>query len=1097
MIVIVCLGLLASCAFASLETDFRQPPSSAHPWVYWFWPNGYITKEGITADLEAMKRVGIGGVLLMEVDEFTPVVSAPTPPPGPVVFLSSEWRALFKHAVSEADRLGLQIVVNSGSGWGGSGGPWVTPDQSMLVTTSSEVVVNGPTHFNNVLPQPDSKLNFYKDIVVLAYPVPQVDQQIQNINIKGDFYFDFFTNLSPEAIVESASDSMVVKTNQIVDVTNYMTPDGRLNWDVPAGNWKIVRFGYTTTQRMAFPPGKTGEGLECDKLSREGVKAQFDNMVGALAQDNSAYVGRTLVGTHIDSWEMSTQNWTPKMREEFRLRRGYDMTPFLPTLHGQYVGSAEITQRFLWDLRKTVSDMITDNYSGGLRDLASRYGMGLSLEAYLCPCDEMTFGGSAIQPQCEFWTTDNQTLLYNVKEMASTCHVYGKPILGAEAFTGDFTEKFQSHPATMKPVGDLAFSLGVNKMIVHRYAHQPWPNVKPGMSMGFWGTHYDRNQTWWEQSAAWNDYLSRCQYMLRQGTFVADVCYLRPEWTPLSIRERHLKGYDYDECTPELVLKDMTVVNGKLALSSGMQYKVMVLSDYTTMTPELLSKIRELVRAGATVIGNKPLKSPSLTNYPQCDTDLKTIADDLWGNLDGKTVKQRQYGAGLILCGVDPVSYLASLNVGPDFASSRPLVYIHRALADGQDIYFVSNQQNTKVTTTATFRVTGKKPYFWWPDTGKTESAPVYGSTAGGTNVLLNLDQYGSVFVVFKPAVLNSTQVASIVDNGVTIPAQNNRITINRAIYGVLGTPSVRDVSDKIRQMIAGGETSFRVSWLAFGDDPAFLFAKSLDLEYTLNGATIDLVAGNSEIVDLVPPPPSVIPNADFRQINGRTSLVAFKPGQYSVHRQNGRNETITIPWVPTPIKVDGPWTVTFPPNLGAPPSIRLKQLMSLTQYSDYGVRFFSGTATYKATFRIPEYLLRNRLEYDLDLGDVRVIAEVSLNGHDLGTLWKPPYKVNISKFLRPGTNSIQVKVTNLWINRMIGDEFLPEDAEFNYAPGDIFTDGTARSWPDWLIWNRPRTSGRITYSNYKIWRQSDNLIDSGLIGPVKVVLSTPVILDR
>ena len=312
--------------------------------------------------------------------------------------------------------------------------------------------------------------------------------------------------------------------------------------------------------------------------------------MGRLIADNRPLSGqgKVLVSTHIDSWEVGSQNWTPRMREEFQKRRGYDLLPLLPTFTGRVVDSLEVSERFLWDLRQTVSDMLIENYAGHFRALANRHGLRLSIEAYDgVPCDEMTYAGQADEPMAEFWSWDKFGAAYSCTEMASAAHVYGKRILGAEAFTATDAEKWLGHPAYIKDLGDWAFCEGINRFVFHRYAMQPWtnPDRKPGMSMGPWGLHYERTQTWWEQSKAWHEYLARCQYLLQQGLFVADVCYLQPEGAPrrfapppTAMSAPYVRGgYNFDGCTPEVVLKRMSVQDGRIVLPDGMSYRVLVL----------------------------------------------------------------------------------------------------------------------------------------------------------------------------------------------------------------------------------------------------------------------------------------------------------------------------------------------------------------------------------------------------------------------------------------------------------------------------------------------------------------------------------------
>jgi hypothetical protein len=526
------------------EQEFQKPPDEARPWVYWFWLNGNITKEGITADLEAMKRVGIRGVLIMEVDQGSP--------PGPADFMGAQWRELFKHVHKEAKRLDLEVNMNNDAGWNGSGGPWIKPEDAMQQIVWNETELTGPRHFDATLAVPESKANFYRDICLLAFR-KMGSYRIPNIRSKAAFEFGPLnptepTNLPPE---------MLLDRKLIQVITRKMDENGRLVWDVPEGDWTVMRFGHTTTGVENAPAPKTGRGLECDKLSKRGIDANFDGMMERLIADNRIKPGKQkfgLVATHIDSWENGSQNWTPLMRQEFWERRGYEMELFLPVVTGRVVDSLEVSERFLWDLRKTVSELVIENYSGHMKDLAHNAGLRYTVEAYGSPCDFLTYAGQADEPMGEFWTPSGSAM-ETCKGMASAAHIYGKRIVGAEAFTADDHERWLEHPAMLKSLGDRAFCEGINRFVFHRYAMQPWvPERRPGMMMGPWGQHYERTQTWWEQSSAWHEYLARCQFLLRQGVFVADICYLQAEAPPQGFGSHPRNGYDWDECSADVVL---------------------------------------------------------------------------------------------------------------------------------------------------------------------------------------------------------------------------------------------------------------------------------------------------------------------------------------------------------------------------------------------------------------------------------------------------------------------------------------------------------------------------------------------------------------
>ena len=1067
-VLMILAGIAASfggCARAPknidvLKAGFVAPPQSARPWVYWFWLNSNITREGITADLEAMKRVGIGGVLIMEVDQGAPV--------GRAAFMGAEWRALFTHAVAEAQRLGLEINMNDDAGWNGSGGPWITPEQSMQKVVWSETEVKGPALFEGPLDQPETVRGFYRDIAVLAFPRIG-DYRIADI--KGKAVFER-REVGPAA--ETAVPAAVtIAQDRIVDLGAKMGADGRVAWDVPRGDWTILRFGHTSTGAENAPAPASGRGLECDKLGPEGIEAQFAGMMAKLVSDVGPAAGKTLVTTHIDSWENGAQNWTARMRGEFQKRRGYDLFPFLPIVTGRVVGSLEISERFLWDLRQTVSELVIENYAGRMAELANKSGLRFSCEAYGGPCDDITYGGRADEPMGEFWIGGGawETL----KEMASAAHIYGKPILGAESFTAGDRERWLQHPASIKSLGDRAFCEGVSRFVFHRYAMQPWLDYKPGMTMGPWGLHYERTNTWWELAGPWHEYLARCQYMLRQGTFVADALYLRPEAAPQEYKWHERKGYDYDDCTPEVLMTKASVKDGRVALASGMSYRVLVLPETARMTPALLRKIGELAAGGATIVGPvRPVKAPGLTEYPNCDAEVAKLAEELWGG-------------GKVVSGKSVEEVLAGSGVEKDFDAPPGIRWIHRrtdseGAAGPADIYFVASNSPQAREAMCTFRVSARKPEFWRPEDGTIEPVAVYERAGGATHIPIAFDPSGSVFVVFRDAVAGADPVTSVTVDGQPItpaPAPETVVRIVKAIYGVPGDAKrTRDVAAKLQAVLDSGEFAVGVSRLAAGDDPAYNVVKTLDVEYTVGGTTYNVIARDPDTITF-PMTPGVEPLATVREKSRQGLFIeAEKAGAYELTTAAGKVMKVEVPAVPGPFEITGPWDLRFPPNWGAPAQVALDKLVSWSEHADLGVKHFSGTAAYYKTFSMPGEMLGKGARIYLDLGQVQVMARVGLNGQDLGILWKPPYRVDVTNALKPGDNHIEISVTNLWVNRMIGDEDLPEDSDRN-------PDGTLKAWPQWVLDGKPSPTGRFTFTSWRLWKKGEPLVESGLLGPV------------
>jgi hypothetical protein len=880
----------------------------------------------------------------------------------------------------------------------------------------------------------------------------------------------------PAALDTKLPAKMVIAQARITDLTSRLEKDGHLAWDVPAGQWTIMRFGHTGTGAENAPAPASGRGLECDKLSKEGIEAQFAGMMAKLIADVGPAAGKTLVATHIDSWENGAQNWTARMREEFRARRGYDPLRYLPALSGRVVDSLEVSERFLWDLRQTVTDLLVENYAGHMRALAQKYGLRLSIEAYGGPCDDITYGGRADEPMGEFWIGGGA--FETLKQMASAAHIYGRRILGAESFTANDHERWLQHPGSIKALGDKAFCEGVNRFVFHRYAMQPWLDYRPGMAMGPWGLHYERTATWWEQSRPWHEYLARCQYLLRQGVFVADICYLQPEAAPQEFQTQKRAGYGYDVATPEAVLTRMSVKDGRITLPDGMSYRVLALPETTRMTPALLRKVKELVAAGATVIGPaRPSKSPGLSNYPKCDAEVIELADELWGR-------------GKIVTGKSPEQVLAAMGVPTDFAAAPFLRWIHRSTGDAE-IYFVASGAQQSTETVCAFRVTGLRPEIWQPETGWIEPVTVYEPSGGVTRIPMRFEPSGSAFVVFRKSPEPQDPVIRVTLDGRQIqppPEAKGTLVIEKAVYGVAGDPKrTRDVRAKLQKIVDGGEMSFQVARLAEGDDPAFGVVKTLVLDYTAAGKRLRASGRDPETITFAAGPGAELVAEVRAAGDQRLSVEAWRPGRYMLTTAAGRTLRVQAPALPSSREITGPWEVRFPPNGGAPERVTMEKLISWSGHSAPGVKYFSGTAAYTKRISVPGEMVANNRNVYLDLGNVQVMAQVKLNGIDLGVLWKSPYRVDLTAALKAGENDLEIRVTNLWVNRLIGDEQLPEDSERN-------PDGTLKAWPQWVIERKPSPTGRFTFTSWRLWKKGDPLTESGMLGPVTLRVSEKLV---
>lgn len=1056
--IIVCLAfpsnLLCQTNPDPLEAGFKNPPESAKPRTWWHWTNSNVTLEGITKDLEWMSRAGIGGFQLADVASGQGQTVEKK-----ILFGSPEWLDAVRRAASEADRLKLEMTVFSSAGWSLTGGPWVKPEQAMKKLVWSEIRTIGPGIFNEKLPVPPSikgpignmsrsakitgnEPEFYRDFAVIAFPTPVKETEkdkykpvitINSEQIPVDPIFDEDLNTSmtiktkrssgiaeirftydkpfktqaitiasrngiPSGTLKASNDGENFKTvailpgpqlyragkvetisfpeqtatiyileftgapwkpadviseirpksdsayiiNEITlhsggrvnrwedkagffhlfnyesvstpevaagssidttaikDLTLKMNSEGNLNWTVPEGEWTIMRFGYSLTGSTNRPAVPSGLGYEVDKLSHEFSEAYIKAYTDPLKNTLGPLYGKSLQYVLLDSWEAGMQNWTDKMTEEFTSRRGYDPTLYIPCLAGKVIGSSEISDRFLWDFRRTLADLFAENHYEVISEYLHNQGIktygeasGVSLEILE---DALLCKKYVDIPMGEFWYRAlHPELMYyqDVRGAASASHIYGKKIAAAESFTGGGFES----PYTLKKIGDYWLAQGINRIVFHTSAHQPL-DTKPGNTMV--GTHINRNITWAEQAAPFMTYLARNSYMLQQGKFVADLVYLLNEGAPSTmpiwgagLDPSLPEGFDYDYINADALVGRMSVDNnGRLTMPDGMNYGVLVLPQSDQMTLHVLGKIHELVEAGAIVTGRKPVRIPGMAVNPMDELRFREMVNDLWGDLDGISRTRNYFGKGCMIWGIPLTDILAMTGVTRDVEYGSPLdseiSWIHRK-TDDADLYFIVNRTDSTLNTQIRFRVYGKEAELWDPVTGMISPAG-YRFERGKSIVPLQLSERQSVFVVFRK-----------------------------------------------------------------------------------------------------------LASAPSRVLSGE-SLIALD-------------------------SLRGPWEITFPSGLGAPEKTILNDLESWTLNISDGIKYFSGTATYKKTFEVSKSWFKDKSKIIIDLGKVADIAEISVNGVPAGILWSPPFRKDITGMVRKGANIIEIRITNEWTNRLIGDQ--------------------------------------------------------------------------
>ena len=749
---VLLLGLCAvicTTRAGELEKGWDNPPLAARTRAYWWWLNGNVTKAAITRDLEWMKSIGMGGGLIFDAGGATQGGHSPVPA-GPL-FGSPGWRELFKHTLKEADRLGLEISLNITSGWN-LGGPVVKPEDSAKCITYAETRLAGSQKFSGALPQPKMRDNFYRDIFVLAYRMKNgkpTAQPIQNLQAKSAFHElgGNAANCAPllEDVPATPGEEDMAATD-VLDLTDKFA-DGKLQWDVPAGNWQILRFGYTLNGARVSTASGAWQGLVLDYLDADAFRLYWQHVVVPILADAGSYAGKTLKCLQTDSWELGGVNWTKTFPAEFAKRRGYAIQPWLSVIAGKIVNSRAESNKFLNDFRRTIADLVHDNHYALMAQFAREYGLGIQPESGgpHCAClDALQNFGLNSMPMSEFWVpsphrpTDEKRFF--VKQASAAAHIYGKTIACAEGFTSIGPQWNDLLWCSQKPSFDHEACAGLNLVFWHAFTCSPPEMGLPGQEY-FAGTHFNPQITWAKQAHAFISYLDRSQFLLQRGKFVGDVCIYYGDHVPNFVRLKKddpakvLPEFDYDVCNEEALLTRMSAKEGRIVLPDGMSYRVLVLPNIKTMSLAVVKKIRDLVRAGVVIIGPKPER----TTGRQDDAELKKIADELWdsGRIKPQTAKEA----------------LAALGVKPDVEGIAD--WIHRC-NDDLDIYFVCNQTAAPVSVAPIFRISGKQPELWDAVTGARRDAAAFTQTDGRTTVPLELPAYGSLFVVFqKTAITN------------------------------------------------------------------------------------------------------------------------------------------------------------------------------------------------------------------------------------------------------------------------------------------------------------------------------------------------------
>lgn len=975
----------------ALEEAFLHPSRESRLRVWWHWISGNISREGITADLEAMQRAGIGGFNLFVIYQAVP--------PGPVRFGSPEYFDLLRHTAEEADRLGLVMEMTHAPGYSGTGGPWVTPElaSQKFVWTTEKADPRAP----KLPPQPETVAEHYRDIALLAFPAPETAPGPVQRNVLA---------AAPQPYPEPTA-AAVVAANEVVDLTSRVRPDGTIDWTPPAGDWVLLRLGHTPTGKRNHPVPPEAGGLECNKLDRAAVEHAFVHGFQPVLDRLGPLAGRVLAGTLIDSYESGANDWAPGVAAEFERRAGYSMLPWLPVFAGYAVGGPDEARRFLWDYHKVIAELYSENYYAWIDELARQRGLILHSEGNHSAGSTLTCNGVVSVPMLEFWRSGpGHSALAG--EAISGAILYGRPRVAAESFSQFPDQGWRVVPENMKAGADQAFANGINRLYIHRFAHQPWFHVRPGMTMGYWGMWFDRTLTWWDQGIGFNTYVGRAQGVLQLGETLIDAFVWMGEG--LSNDGYRIRDDDGVAALRRLTTHRLALLNGDalrgplsigpggLHLPSGGRIQIVVIPPGTDLTVDSLSRLHSAVQQGLTLIGEPPSGPAGRHVRDNTPARFQEIVRALWGD-PAKEPSARTVGRGRVIRSSSPADALLSLSPPTLEQESGPeRIAWQRRRIGSNDVFFVGVQSDEPSEVQLKLRTSAGRPELWDPETGEMHPATVWQPLGDSTRVTVPFRPNGSAFIVFR------------------------------------GTPAETD------PIIAA----------KLGDRSATAL-----LQTKTDGSL---------------------------EVRSRTG------GEIELQRASGRTERIALPAPPPMLAIDGAWEVIFH-HPGRDQRETFSQLVDWTAHEDENIRFFSGTAEYAKTFTLPPEARRDGIRAILDLGRVKNFAEVTVNGRAFPVLWRAPWQLDVTDAVRAGANELRIRITNTWVNRLVGDEHLPEDT--TWRPVKAYASdhpvAAANAWPAWVTEGGVSPNGRQTFTAMKIVHRDSPLMESGLLGPVQILFES------
>ncbi len=1098
-------SLIRKADTSALVKAFQAPPKAAKPQVWWHWMDGNVSKEGIRKDIEWMKRNGIGGFHQFDAGG----VNMPRAAKVRLPYLSEGWKDAFRFALTLADSLDMDVTIASAPGWSSTGGTWVKPEDAIkklewrsIDTRGGKISVQLPDLYNVVGPYQDYRTDndrikvepYGKDLYVIAVRLPYSDKTMNALGAQirkseSEISLEFRNPQTIKALtlkslamsgrprtgkpecrnsLECSDDGMkwrkvcdieptvlpyltlnipptcarffrvkgekleslelftvtkinhsqelggfgivhdfwkyhtayskdAIRTSDIIDLTGKMAADGKLECTLPAGRWRIYRFGWSITGKTNHPASPEATGLEVDKLDPDAWMRYFRTYVDLYNEAAGGMLGENGIRyLLVDSYEAGACTWTPKLAEEFKARRGYDLLPWLPVLAGEIIGSSGMSERFLWDWRRTIGELFCENYDR-INDIVNEYGLaGRYTESHeggrAYTGDGMDPKIRATIPMAAFWMENTPTgstvpsAICDIRESASVSHIYGQPLVAAESFSvnGDEGRAYTYCPENMKYMADVGLSAGVNRFVIHESASQPNDEYLPGLQLFRYGQWLHRNETWGEYAWVLTDYLARSSSMLQQGGSVADILLYYGEdlnitglygGEAFSSLPQVPDGYNYDFANPTVLRSGVRIENGTLVAPSGVRYRVLWMDrNCEVMSLDILKRIKEFADAGVFICGKEPRQCAGLKAD---DRAFASIVDDIW-----HSERRNVFTGGLEDC-------LKRSGIVPDFRATVTSPVAEYAGATGGSGHFnrISDREDASEAHPNAPDSYGDFKYVHRTLPDSTQIYWVRNFSGEDSNVELSFRDGGDFAAIFNP------------ENG-----------------------EVTDVEVKR----TGGRSA--VSLQLLGADARFVV---FSVKPQIN-VTVDTVFVNA---------------ADSVLIQALDSIPAARPAA----APDKTPETAVLR------NVNTTWQVHFDQKNGGTADEEFTELMSWSHKENPTVKYFSGTAVYKTTIAVDSTTLADNSKIFLDLGAVKNIADIAVNGTGAGVLWKAPFRTaDIKPLLRAGDNLLEIKVTNVWRNRMIGD----------VQPGE----------------KHPVTAIR------RFYKSTDKLLPSGLIGPVRLL---------